>query len=204
MRLVLLLLLHHSGKLVIHNDHMFLPLQILHLVLFKSLQQQGELSISGDSWVVFWWARYGNRRLSFLGRSDLPFVRNGFVAIYFQPIFNRQSRKVVLLVLQHCSEGWVVFSGRSTPFEISGYDIDLVDGAQYKCKRKPWFFRLSCELVGGLTILGFPVNLSATIAKYQALEIVYRAHAGAAEGAVDEGESVSWGGAWKKGEVHKH
>ena len=48
------------------------------------------------------------------------------------------------------------------------------------------------------------MNLSATIAKYQALEIVYSAHAGAVEGAVGEGESVSRGGAQTKGEVHKH
>ena len=40
-------------------------------------------------------------------------------------------------------------------------------------------FTISCELVRRLTILGFPVNLSATIAKSQALEIVYCAHAGA-------------------------
>ena len=45
--------------------------------------------------------------------------------------------------------------------------------------------------------------MSATIAKSQALEIVYCAHAGAVEGVVGEGESVSWGGARTKGEVHK-
>ena len=54
-------------------------------------------------------------------------------------------------------------------------------------------FTFSCELVRRLTILGFPVNLSATIAKSQALGIVYRAHAGAVKGAVGEGESVIWG-----------
>ena len=53
-----------------------------------------------------------------------------------------------------------------------------------------------------LRFLGFPVNLSATISNYQALEIVYRAHAGSVEGAVGEGESVSWGGAQTKGELH--
>ena len=64
-------------------------------------------------------------------------------------------------------------------------------------------FTLSCELVGRLNILGFPVNLSATIAKYQVLEIVYRTHAGAVEGVVGERKSVSWRGARTKGEVHK-
>ena len=54
-------------------------------------------------------------------------------------------------------------------------------------------FMLSCELVGG-----------PTIAKYQALEIVYRAHAGAIEGVVGGGKRVSWGGAKTKGGVHKH
>ena len=62
---------------------------------------------------------------------------------------------------------------------------------------------ISYETVRRLTILGFPVKLSAIIAKYQALEIVYRAHAGDAEQVVGEGESVSWGGARTKGEVHK-
>ena len=79
-------------------------------------------------------------------------------------------------------------------------------GAQCKYKRKCWFvfyaflwtfqetdyFRLSCELVVWLTI-----------SKYQALEIFYHAHVRAVEGVVGEGESVSWGGARTKGEVHK-
>ena len=64
-------------------------------------------------------------------------------------------------------------------------------------------FALSCEVVGRLTILGFPVKFSATFAKSKALEIVYRAHAGAVEGAVGERGSVSWGGARTKGRVHK-
>ena len=42
-----------------------------------------------------------------------------------------------------------------------------------------------------------------TIAKSQALDIVHRAHAGAIEGVVGEGESVSRGGARTKGEVRK-
>ena len=54
------------------------------------------------------------------------------------------------------------------------------------------YFRLSCELVGWLTI-----------AKYQVLEIVYRAHAGTIEGVLGEGKRVSWGVARIKGEVHK-
>ena len=139
LRFVLLLMLRHSGKIAIPRDHLFLLLQILYLVLSKSLQRQGGLSISGDNLVVFWWARDGNHHLSFLGRAYLPFFLNGFVAIYFQPIFNRQFRKKFLLVLQQCGKDCVVFSGRSKPFEISGCDIDLVDGAQYKCKCKPWF-----------------------------------------------------------------
>ena len=79
---ILLLMFHHSGKLAIHHDNILLLLQILHLVLFKSLQYQGGLRISGDSH-FFWWAGDGNRRLSFLMRADLPFFRNGFVVIYF-------------------------------------------------------------------------------------------------------------------------
>ena len=53
-------------------------------------------------------------------------------------------------------------------------------------------FTLSCELIR------WP-----TIAKYQALEIVYRTHDGAVEGVVGEGESVSWVFARTKGEVNK-
>ena len=53
-------------------------------------------------------------------------------------------------------------------------------------------FTLFCELIG------WP-----TIAKSQALEIFYGAHAGAVEGVVGEGESISWGGAQTKGEVNK-
>ena len=54
------------------------------------------------------------------------------------------------------------------------------------------YFRLSCELVGWLTI-----------AIYQALEIFNRAHAGGVEGVLGEGESFSWVGAQNKGGVHK-
>ena len=52
-------------------------------------------------------------------------------------------------------------------------------------------FTISCELVGRLTIV-----------KYQALEIVYRAHDRDVKGVIREGESVSWGGARTKGELH--
>ena len=139
LRLVLLLLLYHSVKISIPHYHMFLLLHILHLFLFKLLQSLGEMSISGDSHVVLWWARDGNRRISFLKRADLPFVLNRFVAIYFWPISVHQFWNVVLLVLQQCGDGCVIIGGRSTPFEISSYAIDLVDGGQCKCKRKPCF-----------------------------------------------------------------
>ena len=82
---VLLFMLYHSGNIAIPRDRLFFLLHILHLVLFKSPQCQGDMSISVDSRVVFWWARYVNRRLSFRRRADLPFFQNGFVAIYFQP-----------------------------------------------------------------------------------------------------------------------
>ena len=49
MCLVLLLLLYHNGKITIHHYHLFLLLHNLHLFLFKSLQRQVELIISGDS-----------------------------------------------------------------------------------------------------------------------------------------------------------
>ena len=127
---VLLLLLYHSGKLAIPHYHMFLLLQIMHLVLFKSLQHQGEMSIYGDSCVVFWWAIDGNLHLSFMKRADVLFVQNRFVAIYFWPISVRQLRKNFLLVLKQYVDYCVVISGRWTPFNISGCAIDLVDGSQ--------------------------------------------------------------------------
>ena len=139
LRLVILLLLHLSGKLAIPHDHLFLLLNILHLVLFKLLQRQGKLSIFGDSRIVFWWARDDNRRLLFLKRANLPFVWNGFVAIYFWSIFICQFWKFVLLVLQQCSDDCVIIGGRWTRFEMSGCAIDLVYGAHFKCKRKQWF-----------------------------------------------------------------
>ena len=85
MHFLLLFLLHHSGKLFIPRDHLFLLIQILRLVLFKLLQRQDEMSIYGDIRVVFKWDRDSNHRLSLLMRADLPFVWNGFVAIYFWP-----------------------------------------------------------------------------------------------------------------------
>ena len=134
-RLVFLFLLYHSGRIAIPHYHMFLLSQVMHLVLFKSLQRQGEMSISGDIRVVLWWSRDGNHCLSFLKRADQPFFCNGFVAIYFWPIFVRQFRKVFLLVLQQCCNDCVIISGRWKHFEISGCEIDLADGAQckYKC-----------------------------------------------------------------------
>ena len=66
LRLILLLLLYHSDKIAIPHYHLFLLLQILHLVMFKSLQRQGEMSISRYNRVVFWFDRYGNLRLSVL------------------------------------------------------------------------------------------------------------------------------------------
>ena len=86
LQFVLLLLLHHSGKLAIPHDYMLLLLQILHLFLIKSLQRQGGLIVSEDIRVFFWWARYRNICLSFLRRAYLLFFWNEFVAIYFWPV----------------------------------------------------------------------------------------------------------------------
>ena len=88
LRLVLLLLLYHSCKIAIPHYHLFLLLQVLHLVLFKSLQRQGELSISGYIRVLLWWARYDSRRLSFLKRADLTFLERicwNLFLTYFRP-----------------------------------------------------------------------------------------------------------------------
>ena len=43
--------------------------------------------------------------------------------------------------------------------EISECVIDLVGGVQNINVNTGFFFRLSCELVGLLNILGFPVNI---------------------------------------------
>ena len=132
-------MLYQSGKTTTPHYHLFLLLKILHLVLFKLLQYQGELSISGYRQIVFWWVRYGNRPLSLMKRSDLLFVRKVFVEIYFWSIFVRQFQKVVLLVLKQCGNYCVVIKRRWTPFEILGCAIDFVNGAQCKCKCKQLF-----------------------------------------------------------------
>ena len=59
-------------------------------------------------------------------------------------------------------------------------------------------FRLSCELVGWLTILGFPVNLSGD----RLLPNTKRWKLSTAH-VVGEGKSGSWGGALTKGEVRE-
>ena len=69
-----------------------------------------------------------------MSRANPPFVRNGFVEIYFCPIFGRQFRKLFLVVLQQYGEDCVIIGGRVTPFEILSCAIDLVDGAQCKCE----------------------------------------------------------------------
>ena len=89
LRFFLLLMLHHSDKLAIPHGHLFLLLHILHLVLFKFLYSRGELSISGDSHVVFLWDIDSNSRLSFLRIADLSFVWNGFVVIYFLQLVSK-------------------------------------------------------------------------------------------------------------------
>ena len=68
---ILLLMLNDSGKLAIPNDHLFLLLHIMHIVLFKSMQRQGKLIISG--------------------RADIPLVWNGFVEIYFLQSVSKKS-----------------------------------------------------------------------------------------------------------------
>ena len=68
------------------------------------------------------------------------------------------------------NEDRVIIGGRSTTFEILSCAIDLVDGAQYKCKRKRWFLFYS-----------FLWKFWET-AKSKASEIVYRAYAGALKG----------------------
>ena len=116
MHLVFLVMLYHSGRIAIPNYHMFLLLQIMHPVLFKSLQRQGELIISGDSHLVFWWDRYGNLCVSFLNRADLKTFRNVSVAIYFWPIFVCQFWKIFLLVLQKFGDDFVIIGGRWAHF----------------------------------------------------------------------------------------
>ena len=86
----LLLLLHNIVKLAITHDHLFLILHILYLVLFKLMQRQGELSISG--------------------RADLPF----FGTDLLQYIFDCQFQKCVLLVLQQCR----LIPTQDAPFSI--------------------------------------------------------------------------------------
>ena len=59
-------------------------------------------------------------------------------------------------------------------------------------------FSISCELVGWLTILGFPVNLSGD----WLLPNLKRWKLSTAQ-VLGEEKSVTWGGAQTKGEVHE-
>ena len=54
----------------------------------------------------------------------------------FLTYFVYHFQKSPLLVLQQCGNDCVVIGGRSIPFEILVYAIDLVYVAQFKCKRK--------------------------------------------------------------------
>ena len=161
LRFVLFLLLHQSGKIAIPHDHLFFLPHILHLILSKSLQLQGELIISGDSQVVLWWAVYGNLCLSFLKRADIPFVRNGFVAIYFNLFFTVSFEKIsslccnnVAMIASFSVAGEHLLRYRAVP--LTSYMVRNVNVNV----NNDLCFTLSCELVGWPTILGFPVNLS--------------------------------------------
>ena len=101
-----------------------------------------------------------------------------FGTYLLRSFFNCRFWKVFLLVLQQCSKDWIVISGRSKPSvgiwpfmgflisgEISVCVIDLVDGMVRNVNvNVDLCFGISCELVMWLTI-----------AKYQSLEIIYRA-----------------------------
>ena len=81
-------------------------------------------------------------------RANLPFFRNGFVEIYFSPISGHQFQTVLLVVMQQCGKDCVTIGESSTTVEILSCDIDLVDGAQCKCKHNvDLCFTLSYELV---------------------------------------------------------
>ena len=108
LRFFLLLLLQHRGKLTITHDHLFLLLQIIHLLLFKLLHHKGELSISGDICVVFWWDRDGNSDYNFCGEL----IYHLFGMDLLRSIFDRQFRKVVLLMLQQCGNTLTSYMGR--------------------------------------------------------------------------------------------
>ena len=103
---VLLFLFHHSGKLVMPYDHLFLLLHIMHPVLFKLILSQGGLIIYGDIRIVFWWLPIDeNLHLSFLSRVDLPSVQNRFVVIYFRPSVSKRCTlpvTTIRIVLRHC------------------------------------------------------------------------------------------------------
>ena len=98
LRFVLLLMWYRSVKLAIPHYYMFLLLKIIHLVLFNSLQHQGDLVISGK------------------------LIYHLFVTDLLQSIFDRHFRKFVLLVLQNFREDCVVVCVRSKPFvDIRSY-----------------------------------------------------------------------------------
>ena len=118
-------------------------------------------------------------------------------------ILDPQFRKIVLLLMQQCGKNCVIIGGISKPFVDGWYCTSRIyPRGVFSLSGEIWnvnvnvsvdlCFRISCELVGWLTI-----------GKSQALEIVYCSHDGNVKGVVGEGGSVSWGGARTKGELNK-
>ena len=110
------LLLHHSGKLAIPHNHLLLLLHILHLVLFKYLQRQANLSISGDIRIVFWWDRDDNRAYHLWG--DLIYHLFGTDLLRY--IFDRQFQKIYSF--------WCKNATRIVFLSVAGRNPSLMDG----------------------------------------------------------------------------
>ena len=92
LRFVIIFMLHKIVKIDIPHDNFFLLLHIIHPFLFKLLQHQGDLTISG--------------------RANLPFF--GTDLLWY--IFDCQFWKIVLILLQQWREDCILIGIRSKPF----------------------------------------------------------------------------------------
>ena len=141
LRFVLLLLLHHSVKITIPHDHMFLLLQIIHLLLFKLMQSQGELIISGDSRVFFWWARDGNRAYHFWGELIYYFFGTVLLRYIFWPSVSKSCPPRAATMQQWLRRYWWKAETRVGPakgnWQVRLYSARLITGT-YRLQVRFW------------------------------------------------------------------
>ena len=117
LRLVLLFLLHHSGKLAIPHGHLFLLIQILHIVLFKCCSAKAIwvsleislLSSSGLEMEIATYHSWGELIYHLLGTDLLRSIFNLFSTICFEKL----------------SSSWCKNTARIAFFTVGGQHLSI-------------------------------------------------------------------------------